>query len=181
MNHYYSTCNYEEDIKLTKCFLAKRYPYLKQDEDLIAMCVVRLWQKRPGYNPELAKYSTYADNWIRQTVFRFNRKRYAKMRHALTISTDTEIADGITLGDVLAAEEPTDFELMVTDAIANMIKNNEKLKDTIHHYLRGLTEKEISTLLGLAQTHVNYLLRELRRQFKAEMFFLMSESEKENQ
>jgi len=103
------------------------------------------------------------------------------MRRFTTISTSIEICEGITLGDILAAEEPTELETMVAEAINNVIQKNKKLRITIHHYMCGLTEREISKRLRLTHTTVGYHLRELRRRFKEEMMFLMSEKEDSNE
>lgn len=165
--------NFTEDKRLTQKYLSKYFPHLKTDEDIISACVIKLWEKRTGYNPAIAKYSTHAFKWIRHVVTEYIRKRYAQKRQFETISIYTEVGDGIALLDTLEADCDSTYK-EIEDLVKIVFDKNEKLRPIIAYYMQGYWQKEIAIILGLSKTQVSYLLRKFKKLCRQE--YLKSEA-----
>ncbi|MCL2062072.1 MAG: sigma-70 family RNA polymerase sigma factor [Firmicutes bacterium] len=153
---------YTEDIKLTNRYLAKYFPHLKGDEDIIAVCVAKLWEKRAAFDPTIAQYSTYAFKWLRQVMGNYNRKLYRQKRRFETISIYTEVGDDLALIDTIATPEDSTTEYL-HEIVKTVLEKNQKLRPVITYFMQGYEQKEIAEALGLSRSQVSYLLRKFRR------------------
>ena len=176
---------YTEDTKLTKGFLAKNFPYLKDDEDIIAMCVAGLWEKRGEYDPEKAEYSTFAFTWLRSIMNNeYHRKHYAQKRQNYcnlglddkgkkikkvinkTVSIFTEVGTGITIFDGLASADNVEhqYELQYIREIAKeILAGDANMKAAVQNYLEGFSQIENAAATSLSQSQVSYLLRKFKK------------------
>lgn len=151
------------NINLVKC-IAKRYfiifevsSYKDYDfEDLVQVGIIGLIKAIEKYNPALGcKFSTYAVNWIKQTI------RRALEGHEDTLSLDENIGDDdnsdLTLMDTIEDKSINFVEEMeikelkkLWDILAQKLNEKEinflKLK-----HINNLTEKQICRILEIPE------------------------------
>lgn len=166
---------YKEDLRIANYVFNKKYLKLQEEkEDIISMCVLELWKKRQVFDPQRAKWITFAVLTCNHIILRHIRYLKAQKRNGKTCSLYEELpnSNGLTVADMLGKPDDYDFEATyIKKILAKTFKEikDERTKKAISLYYNGSTQRDIAEAIGVSQAHVSRKLRKFKDICKAEI------------
>lgn len=131
--------------------------YFDSREDMFQTMMLKIWQCLPRYDESKAKFSTFVVKLCENLICIQIRKLKSKKRKAVLVSTDSEIIEGLTLGELIADDYNIEEELI-----------NKYYTDYIHsnigqlayaYYIDELNQNDISRILNTSQSRISRLIK----------------------
>lgn len=178
LRYEYTDAMYLEDVRIAHwCVYTKYANNLPEKsitkEDLVQCCVMRLWQKRPTYDPSKSKYLTWATLICRSVIF-YNPivKRQVEdvERFDLdyVISTDAN-EDNLTLLDLLGEpdiESTADLRQMIYKAVycIHAPTSRVKAKELVDLFFNGEVNNlaQAGAIMGYTRERMRQLIKKVR-------------------
>ncbi len=153
-------------------------------EDLISIGTIGLIKSINTFNPERnIKLATYASRCIENEILMYLRRN---SRHKQEVSLDEPLNvdwDGneLLLSDILGTDEDViyrnienEVERKLLMGAVNKLSDRERMIINLRFGLgtregKEMTQKEVATLLGISQSYISRLEKEIMRQLKKEM------------
>jgi len=145
---------------------SQNWAFGRVKDDLIAEGRLALLRFLPDFDASRGEIVPFLKTAIRLRLYRVLRKYLNN-----DVSLDSEIADGINLGDVIGGESPDNRELCDVDKILVCLKPTEREVLKLRFCgEKSLAFREIGKRLNLSKQGVYYLervgLKKLRRLFR---------------
>lgn len=155
---------FEENQNLAYKIAEKYYAYNKNDfEDIKQVALLGLWKAILTFD-DTRTLSTYAYPCISNEINYYLRQKKKNNRN---ISIETEIGNNITIADTL--QDKTDyfgFAELKTSISENVKKLNKREKTIFAKVLKGKTQKEIATEMGISQPYVSRTYKTIKEIIK---------------
>lgn len=167
---------YQNNLKLAEFFVKKYFPSIKPGsflhEELTGEARIALWRAAISYNPERSKFTTYAGILIHGYIIKYYSRKYKKQAALFEFSLDFTPNDfNSTVGEMI--EDDFDTESLALKNIAEKAANSivkEKYPYLDLYFLQGLTQSEISRMIGKSQNTVSKIIKieliKIRRELK---------------
>lgn len=145
-------------------FIVKRYADGRMEfEDMFQIGCVGLVSAANTFDPELGyKFSTYAGSCITTELYKeFRLEQRRNRATVLSLDQPDLIKEDIRLMDTIPTEDTT--EVVVSSEFNNYLRGCiDKLPERwgavlSYKYLRGMTQREVSKILGVSQPQVSRL------------------------
>lgn len=162
----------EDNIKLVYyCFnrLNKDRFVLTYGDDLIQDGMVGLMKAADKYDNEKGRFSTFAMQCIRNEMFMSMRKMRKSFDKEISLYTpvgvDAEGAEVYLIDTIPCKNESDEGEIGCKNVIRFVKEQSDRSKTIMRMRYEGHTMTEIGKALGITQSYVSRLLRDLHRKY----------------
>ena len=175
----YTNAMYKEDYRIAHWCVYKKYAFNYPEksiskDDLVQYCLMRLWQKRPTYDPTKSKYSTWAIMVCRSVLLYYpiikQQQRDAERDDLDKVTIKFDDGDTFTLLDKIGEpdKEPTADLVRIVRQAADNIRTpipRAKAKQVIDLFLSGKIEyqTQAGAILGCTRERIRQLLAKVRK------------------
>jgi RNA polymerase sporulation-specific sigma factor len=168
----------EENIKLVfYCFnrLHKDRFVEKYADDLKQEGMLGLMKAANTFDSEKGRFSTYAILCIRNEMFMFMRKMRKSFDREISLYTpvglDAEGSEVYLIDTIPCNQASAEDEMECKDAVQFINEQSPRNKSIMKMRVDGLTMTEIGKVLGISQSYVSRILRNLHQKYlKSEGF-----------
>jgi len=180
----YEDWMFEEDLWIARKCVARNFSHLKHiREDLIQVCVVRLWVYRDKYyEPERnSNYESCAFDVCKQTIWRQIRsKQWQFENNLVSLQTATNESGELTLADTIdiktESEHDSDLSTQRYYEIQNEVERtkfyqNTKTQEILTHFFQGYTEEQTAEKVGCRRQYVTRIKSKYKNLFIETKYF----------
>lgn len=154
---------FEENQKLAMYFLWEHYPAVATDEDMQQEALLGLWKACLSYDPDKAKFSTWAGYGVRSQVLQALRKDCRQL-DTVSLEATIEGTEGLKLEDIVSEVVPSicDRYIELMDFLRGL---PEKKRLLVQCRLDGMTQQETAEQVGHSQTYCSRMLKAIRQEY----------------
>lgn len=167
----------KDNENLVYFVLKKYFTQFLNDEDMIQIGRIGLWQAAKGFDPSRGTaFSTYAVAAIYHEITKELRKQHTQSRSGAVTSLQepivtsnddgTELCLEDTLSAPINAYDALDCEVDVTRALAKL---KERERGVLRAYADGYTMEEIGHQHGITRAGVSRIIQSLRPRLRREL------------
>ena len=169
---------HQEHLRLAQYVVRKRYAFLSQyRDDLVQMCLIRLWYARPKYDPDKATYATFCIVVCVRACLSYMRSKDFRNHwdiHSLDFQYGDEfsVLDSETVATVDTYSYSHDMGYLISQIhaivkVKNKVNGKPKhpvLEKIVDLLIQGLNGNEIADKLGYTRQNVSKHIQTLREQ-----------------
>jgi len=157
----------QKNEQLIKSVIWNIYPSLIEDEDILQIGRIALWNALKSYkNEEAANFKTYASRIIRNKIIDEVRKRTSEERTGrktvITISLQEPLknTDEMNVEDAICGSD--DVETFSSDVKGWLDSLDTMERKIVYNKSKGKTDKQIARILNIHQTTVSRKVKKLK-------------------
>lgn len=133
------------------------------DEDLIQVGRIALWRCAKRYDPDRGKFSTYAYKAIYHAMLKELSKRKGETSLNAPVADEDELELQDTIADLKQTMEGVELRFELTDFMQTLTPRRKKI---LKLKAKGMTRKEIMTILGVSEDIIFYEMKKIKAQWK---------------
>lgn len=147
---------------ISKKFRGSKIPY----DEVVNLATIGMVKSLKTYNPETSKFLTYSSRLMTNEILMELRKSEYKKN---TISIDTPVADGLTIGDAIKDEstpfedivERKDYAKMILDVSSKKMSERDIVIFNNMICDEPKNQKDIASELNVSQSYVSRLEKKI--------------------
>lgn len=153
-----------KNMNLVYFTIRKYFPQYANDEDIKQIGMIGLIKAVDSYDTSISMFSTYATTVIVNEIryhFRLNNKHIGVL--SLNDKYDMGDCDYVEFGEVLVGDEDVNITSYCYEKFYEDLTEREK---TILDLSLTCTQQQIADKLGLSQTRISRMKKEIRRKWR---------------